>query len=320
MDRPKQKVSRTFTEFAGALHYLNADRAAKKRGPDERAELKRRVAALYDLAAGWKNVLAWNWGYDSEDLHREIAERIPDYDADQSDGLSEQLYYFTLRQIPGSAAPGGRILEVGCGSGFGLNFLSRLHPDVGFVGLDISRLAVDSANRRLSRPGRLDYVHGDAESLPFGDASFDGVICVESAHNYPAFDQFLGEVRRVLKPGGAFSLVDLYTKQRLAMADPVLRDPPGMRLRAQTDVTEAVRRAVTARMQPGSRFRGLARRAFPFPLGPLNERVQMLSYGAEFAAVEKDFLLRLVKRLTAGKNAKRLVFESYRHHHLQKDA
>jgi len=319
MDRTKQNVSRVMREFAGALHYLNADRAAKKRGPDERAELKRRVAALYDLAAGWKNVMAWNWGYDREDIHRELSGRIPGYDADESDGLSEQLYYFVLGQIPGVAAAGQRILEVGCGSGFGLNFLSRVHPGTSFVGLDISGLAIESASRRLSRPGSLDYVHGDAEALPFEDGTFDAVICVESAHNYPAFDRFLEEAGRVLKPGGSLSLVDLYTKQRLAMADQVMGNLPAMRLCGQTDVTEGVKSAVRRRMQPGSRFRRYARKAFPFPIGPLNERVQMLSYGAEFAAVEPDLLLRVVKRLTGGKAEKRLVFESYRHHHLQKD-
>ena len=56
-------------------------------------------------------------------------------------------------------------------------------------------------------PG-LDFVHGDAENLPFPDESFDAVINVEASHIYPHFDRFLSEVKRVLRPGGHFLHVD----------------------------------------------------------------------------------------------------------------
>ena len=43
-------------------------------------------------------------------------------------------------------------------------------------------------------------MHGDAESLPFADRSFDAVINVEASHAYPHFPRFLAEVARVLRP------------------------------------------------------------------------------------------------------------------------
>ena len=51
-------------------------------------------------------------------------------------------------------------------------------------------------------------MHGDAESLPFPDESFDAVINVEASHAYPHFDRFLAEMARVLRPGGHFLYAD----------------------------------------------------------------------------------------------------------------
>ena len=47
-------------------------------------------------------------------------------------------------------------------------------------------------------------MQGDAQDLPFPDESFDAVINVEASHIYPNFERFLGEVARVLRPGGHF--------------------------------------------------------------------------------------------------------------------
>ena len=67
----------------------------------------------------------------------------------------------------------------------------------------------DRARRREhARPG-LRFVQGDAEALPFGDASFDAVLNVESAHWYPDVARFLAEVFRVLRPGGFLLLADV---------------------------------------------------------------------------------------------------------------
>ena len=51
-------------------------------------------------------------------------------------------------------------------------------------------------------------MHGNAESLPFADESFDAVINVEASHGYPDFPRFLAEVARVLRPGGHFLYAD----------------------------------------------------------------------------------------------------------------
>ena len=54
----------------------------------------------------------------------------------------------------------------------------------------------------------VETVEADAEALPFGDASFDLVSCRIAPHHFPNLPRFVGQVRRVLKPGGTFALVD----------------------------------------------------------------------------------------------------------------
>ncbi len=314
MKAQKQNLSQVFSEFAGALHSVNSGCVDKAYDDEERAELKRQLIALYDLTATWKNVRAWNWGFDDEAIHHAIQEKLPHYNAADTDGFSEQLYYFVLHQIPTYIQAGQHVLEVGCGSGAGLNFLSRCHQETKFTGLDLSKVSIDSANRRLSRPPGLKYIHGDAESLPFPDGQFDAVICVESAHNYPDFGRFLSEVCRVLKPGGYLSIADLYTCDRFELASSLIKSAKGMSLVVEADISPWVKKAVRKRMDPGSLFRRTSREAFRFPIGPLNERAQMLAYGAEFVGVEDDFILNTVKRLTTRKSKTRLVFDRYHHH------
>jgi ubiquinone/menaquinone biosynthesis C-methylase UbiE len=56
--------------------------------------------------------------------------------------------------------------------------------------------------------GNMETAIADAEALPFPDASFDLVTCRIAPHHFPNIETFLREVRRVLKPGGTFALVD----------------------------------------------------------------------------------------------------------------
>ena len=71
-------------------------------------------------------------------------------------------------------------------------------------------------------------MHGDAESLPFADESFDAVINVEASHAYPRLSRFLAEVVRVLRPGGHFLYADFRGRSEFpgweaALADTQLR-------------------------------------------------------------------------------------------------
>lgn len=129
--------------------------------------------------------------------------------ADEPDRFPIQLYHSTATQA--GDLSGNQVLEVGCGHGGGASYLTRtLHP-ARYTALDLNPDGIDFCRRRHPLPN-LEFVVGDAESLPLPDQSFDAVINVESSIHYPHFQRFLAEVERVLRPGGHF----LYTDGRFA--------------------------------------------------------------------------------------------------------
>jgi phosphatidylethanolamine/phosphatidyl-N-methylethanolamine N-methyltransferase len=102
---------------------------------------------------------------------------------------------------------GGRILEVGVGTGISLPYYS---PNVKLSGVDISEPMLRKAQQRVSELG-LKNVETlavmDAEHLDFPDASFDVVVAQYVVTTVPNPEATLDEFARVLKPGGEIILV-----------------------------------------------------------------------------------------------------------------
>lgn len=90
-----------------------------------------------------------------------------------------------------------RVLDVGCAKGFMLHDFKELMPDATVAGLDISTYAVDQAMPRVKPFIQV----GSARELPYGDQSFDLVVCITTVHNLPLDDckQALREIRRVTR-------------------------------------------------------------------------------------------------------------------------
>ncbi|HEY3067716.1 MAG TPA: methyltransferase domain-containing protein [Methylomirabilota bacterium] len=95
--------------------------------------------------------------------------------------------------------PQHRVLDVGCGAGHFLRWLGAEQPDAQLHGVDLSPNSVRRAQRVVPR---ADIRAGDAEALPYEDASFDRVVCNGAAHHFPDTRRAFGEMWRVLSPGG----------------------------------------------------------------------------------------------------------------------
>jgi phosphatidylethanolamine/phosphatidyl-N-methylethanolamine N-methyltransferase len=97
---------------------------------------------------------------------------------------------------------GGRILEVGVGTGLSLPSYSSATR---IVGIDISEPMLEKARRRV-QTGKLSHVEsiavGDAENLDFPDASFDVVVAQYVVTAVPNPERALDEFLRVVRPGG----------------------------------------------------------------------------------------------------------------------
>jgi len=100
----------------------------------------------------------------------------------------------------------GRVLEVAIGTG---RNLPHYPPDTTVAGIELSPAMLAIARQRAAGLGRdVDLQEGDAEHLPFGDASFDTVVCALSLCTIPSPAAAIGEMKRVLVPGGRLLLLD----------------------------------------------------------------------------------------------------------------
>ena len=107
--------------------------------------------------------------------------------------------------------PGQRVLEVGCGTGTLVLMVKRAQPHIAVVGLDPDPKALERGRTKAARAGvKAQFDEGFGDRLPYGDATFDRVLSSFMFHHLPKEEKlgFLREVRRVLKAGGSFHLVD----------------------------------------------------------------------------------------------------------------
>ena len=119
--------------------------------------------------------------------------------------LFERLWFAGGREWLGARAD-GRVLEVAIGTG---RSLPHYPADVTITGIELSPAMLAFARQRAAAAGRdVTLREGDAEHLPFGDASFDTVACALSLCTIPSPVAALGEMRRVLVPGGRLLLLD----------------------------------------------------------------------------------------------------------------
>lgn len=119
------------------------------------------------------------------------------------------------RRVTGAAH--GRVLEIGVGSGMNLTLYRNA---TGVVGIDPSAKLLSMARAAAGdRSHSIELVGGTAEAIPLPDRSVDTVVSTWTLCSIPDLPKALGEVRRVLKPGGRF----LFAEHGLAPEPNVVR-------------------------------------------------------------------------------------------------
>lgn len=166
-----------------------------------------------------------------------------------------QLYQHVLKP---ATLEGKDVLEIGCGAGGGATFMMRHHRPQSVVGIDLVESNIEAARALATSPG-LTFELGDAESIPFPDNSFDIIVNIESSHCYPSMQRFLGEVKRLLRPGGLFLFADHrpvedeWGQGRTAASLRELLRETGMTVLRDDDITPNVATAMDA-LHEGKQF------------------------------------------------------------------
>ena len=140
------------------------------------------------------------------DAVRTMFDRIaPVYDAmnhAMTAGLDRRWRKETARAV---VSPGDRVLDACCGTGD--LALADLHAGGARVtGLDFSERMLERARAKSSE---VEWVQGDAQQLPFEDASFDAATVGFGVRNLDDLERGLAELRRVLKPGGRVAILEI---------------------------------------------------------------------------------------------------------------
>lgn len=133
-----------------------------------------------------------------------------------SDRFDPDGFYGQVRRIEAGWAaapvPPRDVLELAFGQGFNLAWLAGRHPQTQFHGVDLTPAHVRLAGERMRARGlaNVQLQQGDYQHLPFSDASFDQLFCIESMCHASELPLALREAARVLRPGGALTLFDGY--------------------------------------------------------------------------------------------------------------
>jgi len=118
--------------------------------------------------------------------------------------------------------PGGRVLEVGCGTGRNLILAARRYPDTIFYGFDISSMMLETAHVNIERAGlsdRIKLAQGDAADFSsvelFGVDSFDRVFISYAVSMIPPWRDSLSQAFEAVSPGGSLHIVDFGQQEKL---------------------------------------------------------------------------------------------------------
>lgn len=143
------------------------------------------------------------------DVHEQVRRATYDEDFGQSSWVTGAEYR-RLFEVLG-LKPDDRVLDVGSGSGGPALFLARV-AGCRVTGIDINEAGVQAGGEQARAAGlseRVQFQHVDvSKPLPFADAAFDALVCMDVLCHLPARARIFAEWQRVLAPGGQALVTD----------------------------------------------------------------------------------------------------------------
>lgn len=159
---------------------------------------------LYKFMLSWKGYMHMGITY-GEEFSKDDLEEIP------------QIISKNIEETSAS-----RALELGCGTGANLGYLSSRHSETEFKGLDHSKKNVSKAKEKLGDNHNCTVEEGDFHDLSnYQEDSFDLVYVIEALCYSQNERKVLEEVKRIIKPGGLLLVFDGYIMKNRESLDDV---------------------------------------------------------------------------------------------------
>jgi len=133
--------------------------------------------------------------------------------------VQEKVLEMAAAQVPRPAA----ILDIGCGTGRLLRAAAERFPGARLEGVDAAEGMIKQATATLPPGVQIHFQQATAESLPFPDGTFGLVFSTMTFHHWSDQQKAIGEVRRVLAPGGRWLLADMVAKGPMVLVLRLLR-------------------------------------------------------------------------------------------------
>ena len=143
-----------------------------------------------------------------------IAKKFDEWAASGDGDRMEEAHGDVGEQVLSSldVAPGEKVLDLGCGTGWATRALAKAAPGVQAIGVDASPGMIARADELHSFTIRARYDLGGFEKLDFPDEHFTRAFSMEALYYTTDLDATLSELLRVLKPGSPIDVViDYYT-------------------------------------------------------------------------------------------------------------
>ena len=109
----------------------------------------------------------------------------------------------------GGTLPGARVLEIGCGSGAGLDLILNQFCVQRADGFDLDPAMLKVCTRRHHNNPAVNIWQGNTRQIPTADAAYDAVFDFGTLHHVLDWQSGVAEVFRVLKPGGRFFIEEI---------------------------------------------------------------------------------------------------------------
>lgn len=194
-------------------------------------------------------VLFMNYGYSEKDQQLTLSNQH------ESNRYSIQLYHHLASA---TELNNKDIIEIGCGRGGGLSYVTEAFNPASARGIDLDKRAVRFCNKFYTHDN-LSFSQGNAQKLELANDAFDVVLNVESSHRYPDMKAFLGEVHRILRKDGYFLFTDFRYDYEMEELKKELENS-GLRILSENIITKQV---VNALELDDERRRNLVKKLTP---------------------------------------------------------